>query len=258
VRSFEDLVAEADAAPIDGWDFGWLDGRATEERPWWRYAERAAAAMASARRAVDLQAGGGELLASPDARAPVTIAAEGYPPNVAVAGRRLAPLGVRVVAAHDDRPALPFADAGFDLVISRHPVRTWWAEVARILEPGGRFVSQQVGPDSVRALREAMTGPTPAAASRSPRDPSLAREQAEAAGLVVDTLHEARLRMTFDDIGAVVYFLRLVVWTVPGFTVERYRDQLRALHERIERDGPFVAHSTRFLIEATRAARSHP
>jgi hypothetical protein len=29
-RSFEDLVAEAVAAPVEGWDFSWLDGRATE------------------------------------------------------------------------------------------------------------------------------------------------------------------------------------------------------------------------------------
>jgi hypothetical protein len=48
----------------------------------------------------------------------------------------------------------------------------------------------------------------------------------------------------------VVYFLRKVIWMVPGFTVEQYRDRLRELHEQINRDGPFVAHTTRFLIEA--------
>ncbi len=52
--------------------------------------------------------------------------------------------------------------------------------------------------------------------------------------------------------GAVVYFLRLVVWIVPDFTVAAYRDRLRDLHEQIARDGPFVAHATRFLIEATK------
>ena len=67
-------------------------------------------------------------------------------------------------------------------------------------------------------------------------------------------LREARLKEEFNDVGAVVYFLRLVVWIVPGFTVERFRDRLRALHEQIERDGPFVAHATRFLIEATQPA----
>jgi hypothetical protein len=39
-RTFEDLVAEAASAPIDGWDFSWLDGRATEQRPSWGYQRR--------------------------------------------------------------------------------------------------------------------------------------------------------------------------------------------------------------------------
>ncbi|MDQ1680297.1 MAG: hypothetical protein QOI42_1156, partial [Frankiaceae bacterium] len=37
-RSFDALVAEANAVAVDGWDFSWLDGRATEERPPWGYA----------------------------------------------------------------------------------------------------------------------------------------------------------------------------------------------------------------------------
>jgi hypothetical protein len=32
-RSFEELVDAAVAAPIEGWDFSWLEGRAIEERP---------------------------------------------------------------------------------------------------------------------------------------------------------------------------------------------------------------------------------
>lgn len=43
-----------------------------------------------------------------------------------------------------------------------------------------------------------------------------------------------------------------MIWWVPDFTVERYRDRLWDLHELIQRDGPFVAHSTRHLIEARR------
>lgn len=51
-----------------------------------------------------------------------------------------------------------------------------------------------------------------------------------------------------------VYFLRLVIWIVPDFSVEKYRDRLLALHNRIETEDPFLAHSTRFLIEATKAS----
>ena len=58
--------------------------------------------------------------------------------------------------------------------------------------------------------------------------------------------------MEFHDIGAVVHFLRKVVWMVPGFTVDQYRTRLLDLHERIVAEGPFVAHSSRHLIEARR------
>lgn len=49
---------------------------------------------------------------------------------------------------------------------------------------------------------------------------------------------------------ALVYFLRKVLWTVPGFNVEAYRPRLRAMHEHIGRSGSFVSHAERFLIEA--------
>jgi hypothetical protein len=55
-------------------------------------------------------------------------------------------------------------------------------------------------------------------------------------------------------VGAVVYFLRLVIWTVPGFTVEKFLEQLRAMYDLIERQGKFVTHASRFLIEATKPA----
>jgi len=53
-----------------------------------------------------------------------------------------------------------------------------------------------------------------------------------------------------------VYFLRKVLWTVPGFSVERYRERLLAMHDVIQRDGAFVAHSERFLIEARKPTSS--
>jgi SAM-dependent methyltransferase len=126
-------------------------------------------------------------------------------------------------------------------------VTTAWAEIARVLRPGGAYFSQQVGPNSVRELSEFMMGPLPPG---SQRDPDRARRHAEAAGLTVTDLRYERLRTTFDDIGAVVYFLRLVIWIVPGFTVEGYLERLRALHEQIQEQGPFVAYASRFLIEA--------
>ena len=63
-------------------------------------------------------------------------------------------------------------------------------------------------------------------------------------------IREERLRTVFNDVGAVVYFLRLVIWIVPGFTVEGYYDKLLALHAQMQRSGPFVTYASRFLVEA--------
>ena len=259
-RPFEDQVAEADAVSVDGWDFSWLDGRATEQRPSWGYQRLIAERLATAQAALDLETGGGEVLAGAQELArslpPVMAATESWPPNLAKATMLLRPRGTVVVAAADESP-LPFADAAFDLVTSRHPVRTYWGEIARVLEPGGTYLSQQVGPRSVFELVEFFLGPQPEAALNA-RHPDHARRAAAEAGLdVVDLRHE-ELRTEFRDIGAVVYFLRKVIWMVPGFTDADHRDRLRDLHEKIEAEGPFVATTTRYLIEARKPARATP
>jgi SAM-dependent methyltransferase len=245
--TFDELIAEAQSAPIDGWDFSWLDGRATEDRPSWHYSDLVAERMGSVATMLDLQSGGGEMLAGLSRWPPLLVATEGYLPNIPVAAGRLRARGGQVVAAHDDRAGLPFGTGHFDLVTSRHPIATWWEEIARVLRPGGTYLSQQVGPQSVGELSTFMMGPFPAS---SARHPEVARQKAEAAGLrVVDLRHE-RLRTVFHDIGAVVYFLRLVIWIVPGFSVDSFRARLFDLHREIRTNGPFVAHASRFLIEA--------
>jgi SAM-dependent methyltransferase len=243
---FARLVAEAEAVPVEGWDFSWFDGRATEERPSWGYARLMANRMTRARAALDIQTGGGEVLAGITHPPAVLAATESWPPNARLARRNLAPLGGRVVQVADDAP-LPFPAGSFDLVVSRHPVELVWPEVARVLRPGGTFFSQLVGAGSNRELTDFMMGPQPVSQARGA---SRARAEAEAAGLVVVDLREEALRTVFNDVGAVVYFLRKVLWTVPGFTVEGYRDRLRLLHEQIQSEGPFVAHAQRALIEA--------
>ncbi|RJS19989.1 SAM-dependent methyltransferase [Corallococcus sp. H22C18031201] len=251
-RTFEEYVAEAEAASVDGWDFSWLDGRATEQRPSWGYHRLLAERLARASAALDLQTGGGEILAQVPTLARLTVATESWPPNVAKATHLLHPRGVAVVA-DADKPPLPFGDAAFDLVVSRHPVKTWWHEIARVLRPGGTYLSQQVGPASVFELVEYFLGPQPPEVRRR-RHPDDARAEAETAGLKILDLRLETLRTEFFDIGAVIYFLRKVIWMVPGFTVAAYLPQLRELHEHIQAQGPFLAHTTRFLVEARKPA----
>ena len=216
VDDFDQLLDEALSAPADTWDFRWLEGRATEDRPSWHYFDRVCERTANARRLLDIDAGTGNMLADLPQLPALAVATDSYGPSIHTAGPRLRSRGAHVVQTQHDRQALPFADASFDLIISRHPVETWWTEIARVLEPGGRYFSQQVGPHSFRDLSEFLMGPLPA---DSKRDPELARRAAE---------------------------------SVPDFSVTRYRPQLRRLHEHIKTEGPFETTSSRFLLDAHR------
>jgi len=245
VSDFERLVAEAEAEPTRGWDFSWFGGRATEDRPSWGYSNLATDRLRAASSALDVQTGGGEVLAASKVGPPKLFATESWLPNLEIARRNLAALGGQVVAADND--VLPFRPESFDLVTSRHPVITPWNEIGRVLVRGGSFLSQQVGAGSNRELTDFMMGPQPVGeARRTSRHVALAKD----AGLEVVDLREESLRVSFFDIGAVIYFLRKVLWTVPNFSVEGFRSRLVAMDELIERDGGFISHAQRFLIEA--------
>ncbi|CAM0140128.1 hypothetical protein VKS41_005847 [Umbelopsis sp. WA50703] len=252
-RSFEDLVEEANTVSVDGWDFSWLNGRALEERPSWGYQKSMGERMGYATAALDIQTGGGEVLAGIANVPSICVATESWPPNVAIATKLLNPRGI-VVVADNDEPPLPFADEAFDLVVSRHPVKAYWNEIARVLKPGGTYYSQHVGPDSVSEVFHFFLGPLPDRVDL--RTPEIAREGCEAAGLEIVDLRMEELRTEFYDVGAVIYFLRKVIWMVPGFTVEKYMPQLQEMHQIIKAEGSFKATTRRFIIEAIKPSQS--
>lgn len=250
------LIEAAAAADVTGWGFSWLDGRATEERPPWGYAKLLAKRLRTARVALDLDTGGGEVLNEAPVLAVEQHATEGWPPNFEVACATLGPRGVQIHATDRHQP-LPFADATFDLVTSRHPVTPRWSEIARVLAPGGEYFAQHVGPASADELTEFFYGRT-SSRDRNSRAPDVETRAANAAGLVIDELQTARLRMEFFDVGAVVWILRKCVWWVPDFDVRTYRDRLLAMDALIRREGSFVAYSSRHLVRARKPCNLQP
>jgi SAM-dependent methyltransferase len=203
--------------------------------------------LATVSAALYIDTGGGEVLSGAPTFPPTMAATESWPPNAVLATRLLHPRGVVVVATRAEG-SLPFADEAFDLVTSRHATAVRWNEIARVLRPGGGYLAQQIGPATMAELFEYFLGPQPHKWAELQPDTQTAR--AQAAGLQVIQMRMERLRAEFFDVGAVIYFLRKVIWTVPDFSVDRYRVRLREMHEHIEATGLFVAHSTRLLVEA--------
>lgn len=196
----------------------------------WDYPALCRTEIGAARRVLDLGTGGGEfLLGFLDVLPPDTTATEGWTPNIEVAASAVEPHGIQLVvfdAEHDDE--MPFEDDRFDLVINRHGAYLAW-EVARVLAPGGIYLTKQVGGDDFAEAHHIFGAPV------LYPDHLLAHgvSELESVGLVLDLAQEWRGPTTFDDVGALVQYFRLVPWDVPDdFTVDAYAEVLFELHER--------------------------
>lgn len=251
--TFDDEITEGLAVPTDGWDFSWFTGRATEERPGWGYVRLCGERLGRVDAVLDVDTGGGEVFAEAlglAAHVPgVVRATEAWAPNHELASTALAPFDGVVTLVDDGATSLPFDDGAFGLVVSRHPVSFPYAEAARLLAPGGTLLVQEVGAGSNRALYEFLMGPQE---DQDARYLDRLRTRVADAGLDLVRLDDALTRVEFFDLAAVVHFLRKVLWTVPDFSVDRYKDRLRALYDHIAERGSFVCHSRRTLVEARR------
>ena len=242
-QRYDDLVGKATDVPPTGWEFAWLDGRALGSEPSWSYPDLARSLLRRATSLLDLDTGGGELLAELAPLPSHTVAVESSAANSPVAQVRLTPFGVSVVTE------LPGGEEEFDVVLSRHG-RLPAADIARLLRPGnGRVLTQQVGSDDLAGLNVALGAPPP-----HPRrwTADVAVAELEAAGLEVTDVREERPPLTFPDIGAVVHQLRRVPWQVRDFTAQRYDKALRRLDAIIATRGEFTVATHRFLVEAVR------
>ncbi len=234
------------ARPFVGWDFSVFgERRVSLRRPdTWDYTANVLAAVEGARCMLDMDTGGGEKLADLPRRPPLTVATEGYAPNLALARRRLEPLGMCVLDVRDVS-CLPFGTGQFDLVTNRHGAYDA-AELLRVLRPGGRFVTQQVGGRTNRRLHELLGDPTPVSDWRLAK----AVQELEAAGFHILEQCEKFPIVRYADVGAVVYYLKAVPWEVPDFSLDRYFDRLLAMHALIEAEGHLDVGFHQFFIIA--------
>lgn len=239
------LIGDVARQPLSGWDFSALVGRAVSESLPWDYLELARSAAARCDRALDVDTGGGEVLASVEVPRG-SAALEPYPPNLPLARERLLPYGIEVRARSDHR--LPYEDNAFDLVLNRHGDLEP-SEIARVLRPDGRLLSQQVAAGNDPEFNNALGAPLPVGGLRGTAE---AAALLQSAGLEVVHVREAWPTTRYLDVGAVVLHLRTVTWQVPGFDPDRHRPQLHAIDRIIRTRGAFVVTSHRVLMEAVR------
>lgn len=234
-------------AHIHGWDFSHIQGRFEEERDLpWDYRRLVQESLRDSLTLLDYDTGGGEFLLSLGHPAEKTAATEGWPPNVRLCRETLAPLGVDFRECSDPS-RIPFPDGSFDLILNRHGAFDP-AELFRLLRPGGLFRTEQVGEDNDRDLVERVLPGTPKPFPRK----NLREQRAafEAAGFRILRGEEAFRPIRFYDVGAFVWFARVIEWEFPGFSVDRCLDRLLAMQEEVEKTGEVRGTIHRYLIAA--------
>ena len=238
---------EESIAHIHGWDFSHIDGRYTEEDDLpWDYRETILRYLNPETKLLDIDTGGGEFLLSLNHSHENTAATEGYPPNVELCRQTLLPLGIDFRPG-DGKEKLPFKDGSFDMVINRHG--DFNAEdIYRVLKSSGIFITQQVGAENDRALVEQLLPGTPMPFPEQYL--AIAREKFEQAGFTILEAQEAFPPIRFYDVGALVWFARIIEWEFPGFSVERCKEQLFAAQETLDQGRSIDGVTHRFLLVA--------
>ena len=76
----------------------------------------------------------------------------------------------------------------------------------------------------------------------------------EKAGFDIIKAEEAYCPISFFDVGAFVWFARIIEWEFPGFSVASCFDRLLRLQRTIETDGKIEGTAHRFLLVAQKSA----
>jgi hypothetical protein len=205
--------------------------------------------MRSAQAVLDMRTGDGGMFATfihQQSHPMQLYATEGYAPSLALARLRLEPLGVTVYEVADE--ALPIADERLDLIINRHSSYDP-REIRRVLQPGQRFITQQVGDQTNLRLHELLRTPRLQTGNIPTWNLATAVRELQQAGWQIIEQLEGLAPTRFYDVGAVVYYLKAIAWEIPDFSVERYFDRLVAIRHLIEREGYLeVAFHSFFIV----------
>lgn len=237
---------EEKIAHIKGWDFSHISGRYEEAELPWDYKRIIKQYINDDMHILDYDTGGGEFLLSLNHPYNRTSATEGYLPNVELCRETLLPLGIDFKMCNNPSD-IPYQDESFDLIINRHGSFNA-KEIYRLLKKGGVFITQQVGEDNDRELVEMVLPNT--------EKPFLnlnlkeQKKEFENVGFQIIEEAEAYCPIKFYDVGAFVWFARIIEWEFLGFSVDKCLDNLLEMQKQIDSKGSVEGTVHRYLIVA--------
>lgn len=233
-----------------GWDFSYIDKRMSEEPLPWNYDKIVRQCLNTNSILLDMGTGGGEYLLTLNHSYFNTFATEAYPPNFEFCQKTLKPLGidVRQVVNHN---YLPFENKMFDIIINRHEFFDI-NEVYRLLKPNGLFITQQVGGLNNKELsRFLISDFNEIIRSDHTLNKNIALLKDK--GFIILKSDEYFPILKFYDVGALVYFTKIIEWEFPNFSVVSCFKQLCDLQLLIEQQGFIESKEHRFIIVAQKS-----
>lgn len=235
-----------EAHAFKGWDFSYIKGRWDSEHIPWDYGSIVLSFLSDTDKLLDMGTGGGEFILTLKHPHSLTSVTEAYPPNVKICREELEPLGITVKQVYED-DKLPFEDDCFDIIINRHESFDEY-EVSRILKKGGYFITQQVGAKNDYDLSNKLIDNFQ---DQYPDNTLNKRVNGlKKNGFEILKSEEALTPIHFYDVGAFVYFAKIIEWEFPGFTVDTCFENLCKFQKELETNGTIQGTEHRFLIVA--------
>ncbi len=227
-----------------GWDFSHLNGRWKNEELSWQYTDIVKTYVKNNYSLLDMGTGGGEFLLSLNHPYHLTYATEGYLPNFELCKKKLLPLGITVEYVNSNN-ILNFDSNKFDIVINRHEEFDL-SEVTRVLKSGGYFITQQVGGKNGNDLSNKVLGEfTPLFVNHHLANYLAALKQFKYQILFSNEMFP---KIMFYDVGALVYYAKIIEWEFPNFSVEKHFKNLCNCQMEIEENGFVLGTEHRFII----------
>ena len=241
-----------EAFAFQGWDFSHLNGRWDSSEPTWNYKEEINSYLEDTDTLLDMGTGGGEFLLTLGHPYIKTFATEAYKPNFELCMKTLAPLGITVKQTYTDEnlnadDKLPFDNDFFDVIINRHESFDL-NEVYRTLKRGGYFITQQVGNQSNRQLMQKLNDNYDPYIPHHTLDNYV--ESLSSLGFQIIKTDETIYPVKIFDVGALVFYAKIIIWEFPGFSVKTHLEKLLDFQHDINDKGYIESTDHRFLIVA--------
>lgn len=243
-KQLKETLLQEEARAFSGWDFSYLKGRWKDEQISWDYSKIIKKYLKPDRKLLDMGTGGGEFLLTLQHPYENTYVTEGYEPNVALCRKKLSPLGICVKKINSVEH-IPYEDNMFDIVINRHEDYDI-KEVKRVLKEGGIFITQQIGKENDIDLVRRVCKNTKI--QTTGKDLKQAIEEAREQALQILMQKEAITPILFYDLGAFVYFAKIIEWEFIDFSVETCFDELLVMQKEIETKGYLQGSEHRYLV----------